>query len=297
MRHTYSCPVRWADMDALGHVNNVVYSDYLQEARADMLRLHARLPVTGALLEGTLVASQRLQYAAPLVFDAQPVQVDVWVAELRAASFTLAYEVYRPGSEPGERTVYARAHTVMAPYVFAEERPRRLTEEERAGLSVYLEPVETPRGPFTAPRHGGLDDIGHASVTVRFSDVDVYGHANNVIYLEYFQEARITLFSRLRETVGLRAGFPALVVAEQEVEHRRPMVMRETPYDAWTWASRMGRTSMVLEAEIRDAPAGSAPGELMARGRFAMVFVDPATGAPTPPPESLAELLREGSTT
>ena len=33
--------MRWADMDLLGHVNNVVYVDYLQEARVDMLRTHA----------------------------------------------------------------------------------------------------------------------------------------------------------------------------------------------------------------------------------------------------------------
>src|SRR5215467_663306 len=28
-RHIYYCPLRWADMDSLGHVNNVVYVDYL----------------------------------------------------------------------------------------------------------------------------------------------------------------------------------------------------------------------------------------------------------------------------
>ena len=30
-------------MDSLGHVNNVVYVDYLQEARVDMLRVQAFL--------------------------------------------------------------------------------------------------------------------------------------------------------------------------------------------------------------------------------------------------------------
>ena len=29
---------------------------------------------------------------------------------------------------------------------------------------------------------------------VRFSDVDVYGHVNNVKYFEYYQEARIAFF-------------------------------------------------------------------------------------------------------
>ena len=38
--------MRWADLDLLGHVNNVVYVDYLQEARVDMLRAHGREPRT-----------------------------------------------------------------------------------------------------------------------------------------------------------------------------------------------------------------------------------------------------------
>ena len=38
MRHVYECPLRWADLDLLGHVNNVIYVDYLQEARVDMMR-------------------------------------------------------------------------------------------------------------------------------------------------------------------------------------------------------------------------------------------------------------------
>ena len=42
--------MRWADMDLLGHVNNVIYVDYLQEARVDLLRHHGPSPdVRGGL--------------------------------------------------------------------------------------------------------------------------------------------------------------------------------------------------------------------------------------------------------
>lgn len=37
MRHIYSCPLRWSDMDAFGHVNNVVFLRYLEEARIDFM--------------------------------------------------------------------------------------------------------------------------------------------------------------------------------------------------------------------------------------------------------------------
>jgi acyl-CoA thioester hydrolase len=38
--------------------------------------------------------------------------------------------------------VYARARTVLTPYIFGEERPRRIRDEERAVLERFLEADE-----------------------------------------------------------------------------------------------------------------------------------------------------------
>ncbi len=140
-RHIYLCPLRWADMDSLGHVNNVTYVDYLQESRVDMLRTHA--PTTGGeqLAEGTVVVRHEVEFAAPLVFRFEPVRIESWVTKIRAASFTMAYEILDE-TEEGRR-VYARARTVLTPYVFTEERPRRLRVEEREVLEGFLEPDES----------------------------------------------------------------------------------------------------------------------------------------------------------
>ena len=48
-RHVYLCPMRWSDMDAYGHVNNVVFVRYLEEARIDLL-LTAAGPAGPAML-------------------------------------------------------------------------------------------------------------------------------------------------------------------------------------------------------------------------------------------------------
>jgi acyl-CoA thioester hydrolase len=126
-------------MDSLGHVNNVTYVDYLQEARVDMLRVHA--PASGGeqLAEGVVVVRHEVEFVAPLVFRAEPVPIESWVTNIRAASFTMAYEILDelPG---GERRVYTRARTLLTPYVFADERPRRIRDEERAVLTRFLEP-------------------------------------------------------------------------------------------------------------------------------------------------------------
>src|SRR3954449_10790545 len=141
-RHLYRCPLRWADMDLLGHVNNVTYVDYLQEARVDMLRVHPPAVGGEALAEGVVVVRHEVQYVAPLVFRMAPVNVEVWATEIRAASFTLAYEVFDEDAEG--RRVYLRARSVLTPYVFDTQRPRRLTEQERAVLARFLETGDSP---------------------------------------------------------------------------------------------------------------------------------------------------------
>jgi acyl-CoA thioester hydrolase len=136
--------MRWADMDSLGHVNNVTYVDYLQEARVDMLRVNA--PATGGeqLAEGVVVVRHEVEFLAPLVFRSEPIRIESWVTRIRAASFTMAYEILDELPDGGRR-VYTRARTVLTPYVFSAERPRRIRDEERAVLERFLEAEEAVR--------------------------------------------------------------------------------------------------------------------------------------------------------
>jgi acyl-CoA thioester hydrolase len=280
--------MRWADLDLLGHVNNVVYVDYLQEARVDLLRHHGPTAhAEGGLAEGVVVVRHEVQYVAPLMFRSQTVGIEVWVTEVRAASFTLAYEVFH-GTGDG-RTVYARARTVLTPYVFATERPRRLTAGERSALEPYLEPAEPVRSPRPpAPRR---DQVGHYPVHVRFSDVDVYGHVNNVKYFEYFQEARIRLLSLLGRDLPEEKGQPATVVAQTDVDYRLPILFRDRPYDAWSWVTDVGSTSTTIESEICDGDT------VLSRARVVVVFFDPTTERPAPPPAAYRERLTAATRT
>lgn len=145
MRHVYHCPLRWADMDSLGHVNNVTYVDYLQEARVDMFAVHA--PASGGeeLAEGVVVVRNEVVFVAPLVFRFEPVRIETWITDIKAASFTMAYEILDEHSD-GTRKVYARALSVLTPFVFSQERPRRLRPEERDVLERFLGPVPASLG-------------------------------------------------------------------------------------------------------------------------------------------------------
>ncbi|HEY0891115.1 MAG TPA: thioesterase family protein [Nocardioides sp.] len=289
MRHLYECPMRWADLDMLGHVNNVVYADYLQEARVDLLRLHSATGgQTDRLAEGVVVVSHRVQYVAPLLFDlaGSSVSVEVWVTEIRAASFTLAYEVFQQPRQAGEeRTVFLRATSVLTPYVFATEQPRRLTAEERAGLEAYLEPADSaPAVEYGQPRR---TEAGHYPLRVRFSDLDAYGHVNNVKFFEYFQEARIAAMGRMRRDLESLGPVPSMVVAQTDVDYLRPVHLRAEPYDVHTWISRVGTRSVTMSSEILDGEA------TLARARCVLVFFDTATGRSVVPPDALREVLSQ----
>lgn len=281
--------MRWADLDPLGHVNNVVYVDYLQEARIDMLRVHARGPQTDPLADALIVVRHQVHYVAPALFTGEPVTVELWVTEIKAACFTMAYEVFqeRPStsSETGtERVVYLRATSLLAPYVFATESPRRLTAEERTALTAYLEPAPVEPPQWSQPRRR---ERGRYPLRVRFSDLDPYGHVNNVAYFEYYQEARIATLARIGDGYMADDGFPPMVVARADIEYALPILFRHEPYDVDTWVSKIGTKSMVLESVIRDGEA------MLSRGRFALVFVDPRTGSSVEPPSRVRDLLEE----
>ena len=92
-RHVYLCPLRWADMDSYGHVNNVEYLRYLEQARVDWMFETAREAGVEQFSLGTVVARHEIDYKRPLVYRAAPVRVEIWVTKINAASFTCAYEV------------------------------------------------------------------------------------------------------------------------------------------------------------------------------------------------------------
>lgn len=251
--------MRWADMDLLGHVNNVTYIDYLQEARIEMFASHRAFSAREEHTEGIVLVRYEVDFASPLVFRRQPIFVDVWVTEVRAASFTMAYEVY--DVVDGHRVVHLRASSVMAAFVFATERPRRLSDEERDFLAGYLEETP-PRQRIGGPRH---DRARTSPMRVRFSDLDVFRHVNNVKYFEFFQECRIQYLMDLHER-GQK--WTTHVVARTDIDYRKQIHFRRTPYDVHNWISHVGNRSFTISSDICDGD------EVLATAHVVMVTFD-----------------------
>lgn len=126
-------------MDAYGHVNNVVFMRYLEEARINFLFRPDK-----NFQQGSVVARHEIDYKRQLVHRHHPVDIELWITEIRAASFTIAYEV------KDADVVYVRASTVVVPFDFEAQRPRRITSEEREFLQEYLEKAGAEEGEAVA---------------------------------------------------------------------------------------------------------------------------------------------------
>ena len=118
-------------MDAYGHVNNAVFVRYLEEARIDFLFRPEK-----DFQQGSVVARHEIDYKRQLVHRHHPVDIELWISEIRAASFTITYEV------KDDDLVYVRASTVVVPFDFEAQRPRRITPEEREFLREYMDDDE-----------------------------------------------------------------------------------------------------------------------------------------------------------
>ena len=128
---------------------------------------------------------------------------------------------------------------------------------------------------------------------VRFSDVDVYGHVNNVKYFEYYQEARISFIRSLIDVdpeSTLRQ-----VVARIDVDYKRPILFRPEPYDVESWVTRIGTSSYDLDSRIVDG--GGHGGSVYSTSQVRLVAFDMRTQRSRPLTEVERGRLQDAMTT
>jgi acyl-CoA thioester hydrolase len=129
--------LRWGDMDAYRHVNNVAVLRVLEEARVRAFGIASPDGSAPMLATGMVVAKHTVEYLAPLDYRLTPIAVDLWIGRTGGASFEVDYEVLEPdASAVGELRTYVRASTVCVAYDFDAGRPRRLGDDERARLAT-----------------------------------------------------------------------------------------------------------------------------------------------------------------
>ena len=126
--HVARIPIRWGDMDAMGHVNNTVYFRYMEQTRIDWFeRLLPRGARDG---HGIVIVSTACHFRRALTFPGT-VEVKLYVGAPGASSIPTFYEM-RVDDDPEP---YATGEAVVVFIDAAKNKPVRIPEVLRARLA------------------------------------------------------------------------------------------------------------------------------------------------------------------
>ena len=120
--------LRWSDFDALRHLNNVSYVEFMQDARFALLE-SLNLGAEHLVEIGHVVAHNEIDYVRPVGMNIRELIVDVKVEHVGGASYKLAYTFL---DESGKE--YANARTVMVQVESSSGAVVRISDELRARL-------------------------------------------------------------------------------------------------------------------------------------------------------------------
>lgn len=131
----------------------------------------------------------------------------------------------------------------------------------------------------------------HVPISLRWSDLDAYGHVNNAEMLRLLEEARIQAFWVTDEAGGSAVGASTAVldgkpgaatltlIARQEIEYLAPVPYMRQPLDVRLWLGKLGGASLEVCYEVW-SPAGVEPELLYTRASTTIVLVDAVTERP-----------------
>lgn len=120
---TTDIEIRFADIDAYGHVNNAIFFTYLETARIKLFQQYF-----GGFLDTSLtflVVRAECDYRLPVTLNDR-LQITIKVEQLKHSSFTFSYRLHN-----GEGKDYATAGTVMVCYDPVASRPVAIPAEIR----------------------------------------------------------------------------------------------------------------------------------------------------------------------
>jgi len=129
--HRHRETIRWGDMDAFGHVNNVEFFRYLESARVEyaMAVLANEVRAEG---ENIILADLRCAFRRQLHW---PGQVDVYTRTVRVGRSSIGLQQIMCVADTD--TVVATADTVLVWFDFKRQRPAAVPDGIRAGIAGY----------------------------------------------------------------------------------------------------------------------------------------------------------------
>jgi acyl-CoA thioester hydrolase len=124
--HVERIPIRWGDMDAMGHVNNTVYFRFMEQARIGWF--DALVPEQEAWKStGIVIANAACNFKKPMTYPGT-VEVRIFVGAVGGSSVPTFYEM-----TVGE-VLYADGEATVVFIDMAKQRAVRIPEDIRRRL-------------------------------------------------------------------------------------------------------------------------------------------------------------------
>jgi len=121
-------PIRWGDMDAMGHVNNTIYFRYMEIVRLDWLRsLGVKLDPT---VEGLVIINAFCTFHKQFEFPGD-IRVRMYVSDVGRSSFE-SWALMERADQPG--TVYASGGATTVWVDFPKQKSLPIPDWLRAHL-------------------------------------------------------------------------------------------------------------------------------------------------------------------
>lgn len=140
---------------------------------------------------------------------------------------------------------------------------------------------------MTKPVRTTRADYAHfLSISTRWSDNDVYGHINNVVYYSYFDTV-VNEYLLRHGVLDYSEGETIGLVVETRCNFFAPVEFPE-PIEAGLRVEKLGTTSVRYEVAVFAQGAD----EAAAQGHFVHVYVDRVTRRPVALPAPLVAALK-----
>lgn len=134
-RHSIAIPVRFADLDALGHLNNAKYATYIEQARIEYVREVCGWQGDWHTL-GMILAKMVIDFKAPVMYG-DLIEVQTRCARMGGKSFDLEYRIIRRTNAADTASIAAIASTVMVAYDYAAQQSIAVPDEWRGRIAAY----------------------------------------------------------------------------------------------------------------------------------------------------------------
>jgi acyl-CoA thioester hydrolase len=124
-------------------------------------------------------------------------------------------------------------------------------------------------------------------ISIRFSDMDAYGHVNNAVYLTYFEIARSNYW---RDIIEWNWNQNGIILGRSEINYLKPLTLNDQIV-CYVRTTRIGNSSFdVMHVLVKVTPNGE---EICTTGKTVCISYDYTANKSVPIPKAQRQKMIE----